>query len=45
MPTIPATELTHFCEAILQAAGVPRHNSAPRWPHLAGGLSFWHFSS
>ena len=27
MPTVPARELTHFCEAILQAAGVPGHKA------------------
>src|ERR1039458_3069469 len=27
MPTVPFTELTSFCEAILQAAGVPRHKA------------------
>ena len=24
MPTIPVNKLTHFCEAILEGAGVPR---------------------
>jgi LDH2 family malate/lactate/ureidoglycolate dehydrogenase len=27
MPTIPVTAMTHFCEAILQGAGVPRHKA------------------
>ena len=27
MPTVPVIELTHFCEAILQGAGVPRHKA------------------
>jgi LDH2 family malate/lactate/ureidoglycolate dehydrogenase len=27
MPTVPVTDLTHFCEAILQGAGVPRHKA------------------
>src|SRR5450755_3971169 len=27
MPTVPVTELTHFCEAILEGAGVPRHKA------------------
>ncbi|HTS66465.1 MAG TPA: Ldh family oxidoreductase [Candidatus Acidoferrales bacterium] len=27
MPTIPAAELTKFCEDILQSAGVPRHKA------------------
>ena len=27
MPTVPVSELTHFCEAILQGAGVPRHKA------------------
>src|ERR1035438_86024 len=27
MPTVPFTELTHFCEAILQGAGAPRHKA------------------
>jgi LDH2 family malate/lactate/ureidoglycolate dehydrogenase len=28
MPVIPCTELTRFCEAILEGAGVPRHKAA-----------------
>ena len=27
MPTVPVTDLTHFCEAILQGAAVPRHKA------------------
>ncbi len=27
MPTIPVNELTHFCEAILEGTGVPRHKA------------------
>jgi LDH2 family malate/lactate/ureidoglycolate dehydrogenase len=27
MPTVPVIPLTHFCEAILQGAGVPRHKA------------------
>ena len=27
MPTVPVNELTHFCEAILEGAGVPRHKA------------------
>ena len=27
MPTVPVTELTRFCEAILEGAGVPRHKA------------------
>ena len=27
MPTIPAPDLLHFCEAILEGAGVPRHKA------------------
>ena len=27
MPTIPVKDLTHFCEAILEGAGVPRHKA------------------
>jgi LDH2 family malate/lactate/ureidoglycolate dehydrogenase len=27
MPTIPVADLTHFCEAILEGAGVPRHKA------------------
>ena len=27
MPTVPANELTHYCERILEAAGVPRNKA------------------
>src|SRR5215467_6033963 len=27
MPTVPVTDLTHFCEDILEGAGVPRHKA------------------
>ncbi|HMC62304.1 MAG TPA: Ldh family oxidoreductase, partial [Candidatus Solibacter sp.] len=27
MPTVPAAELTHFCEQILQGGGVPPHKA------------------
>src|SRR5215472_2048990 len=27
MPTVPLTDLTHFCEDILEGAGVPRHQA------------------
>ena len=30
MPTVPVAELTRFCEAILEGAGVPRHKAADR---------------
>ena len=30
MPTVPVADLTHFCEAILEGAGVPRHKAGDR---------------